>query len=542
MNEPAGISALETRSDAELVAACVGGDRNAFGPIVERYQRLLCSLAYSATGNLGASEDVAQEAFIEAWKQLRSLREPEKLRPWLCGILRHKIGRLRRSDGREPSHEAAPIKEAQDMNSSEEPAAQLVMRKEEQALLWSELERVPALYREPLVLYYREHGSVEHVAAALDLSEDVVKQRLARGRKILQERVLAFVETALARSSPAKVFTAGVLSVLPALLPAPAKAATAGAVAAHGGTMATTTGLAALLSSATGLAGVVLSLRNNLDQSRTPRERRAVACGILLSFGGSLAFLGLLYALRSAAFHWWEMRTYFAVACFATLVGFAIWFSVYVVAMQRNFSRIRAQERRLHPECFRAVRDQVGASAGEYRSRATFFDVPLLHARFCLPEEGSAPVFGWIALGDRAYGLLFAWGGVAIAPISAGLVTGGLFSVGVVSAGLIALGTLGIGSIAVGATSIGVHASAWLAALGWETAQSCGFASALTAARAPVAFAEQANTPLAQAFFANPHAELHRVLFFSAIALLTLLPMVFYTRAIRRRLGGGTRA
>jgi RNA polymerase sigma factor (sigma-70 family) len=67
--------------------------------IVERYQRLLCSLAYSGTGNLAESEDLAQEAFVEAWRQLHKLREPQKLRPWLCGILRHRIGRLRRSDG-----------------------------------------------------------------------------------------------------------------------------------------------------------------------------------------------------------------------------------------------------------------------------------------------------------------------------------------------------------------------------------------------------------------------------------------------------------
>src|SRR5690349_23139089 len=56
-------------------------------------------------------------------------------------------------------------------------------------------------------LYYREHRSVEHVAAALDLTEDTVKQRLARGRKILQERVLSFVEGALSRSTRSEEHT-----------------------------------------------------------------------------------------------------------------------------------------------------------------------------------------------------------------------------------------------------------------------------------------------------------------------------------------------
>src|SRR5256885_11119521 len=44
--------------------------------------------AYSAIGRLGQSEDVAQETFITAWKHLRHLREPAKLRSWLCGIAR----------------------------------------------------------------------------------------------------------------------------------------------------------------------------------------------------------------------------------------------------------------------------------------------------------------------------------------------------------------------------------------------------------------------------------------------------------------------
>ncbi|HKI72343.1 MAG TPA: sigma factor [Verrucomicrobiae bacterium] len=69
-------------NDADLVAATLTGDREAFGQIVARYQSLICSLAYSATGSLGQSEDLAQEIFITAWKHLRVLREPDKLRAW----------------------------------------------------------------------------------------------------------------------------------------------------------------------------------------------------------------------------------------------------------------------------------------------------------------------------------------------------------------------------------------------------------------------------------------------------------------------------
>jgi len=67
-------------TDADLVTQSLVGDRDAFGKIVSRHQSLLCSLAYSATGSLSQSEDLAQETFVVAWKQLPGLREPEKLR------------------------------------------------------------------------------------------------------------------------------------------------------------------------------------------------------------------------------------------------------------------------------------------------------------------------------------------------------------------------------------------------------------------------------------------------------------------------------
>ena len=55
------------------------GNREAFGQIVTRYQTLICSLAYSATGSFSQSQDLAQETFVTAWKKLSELREPGKI-------------------------------------------------------------------------------------------------------------------------------------------------------------------------------------------------------------------------------------------------------------------------------------------------------------------------------------------------------------------------------------------------------------------------------------------------------------------------------
>ena len=62
-------------------------------------------------------------------------------------------------------------------------------RAEQNELLWNSLNQIPLEYREPLVLFYREDLSVAAVAQQLELSSDVVKQRLSRGRKMLKQEI-----------------------------------------------------------------------------------------------------------------------------------------------------------------------------------------------------------------------------------------------------------------------------------------------------------------------------------------------------------------
>src|SRR5579872_3884878 len=120
-------------ADAELVARTRRGDGDAFGRIVARYQSLVCALAYNATGNLAQSEDLAQEAFVVAWKQLPGLREPEKLRSWLCGIVRNLGRRARRGEKFEPVQRAEPLEIAAPSLAALEPGPleQAISREEE---------------------------------------------------------------------------------------------------------------------------------------------------------------------------------------------------------------------------------------------------------------------------------------------------------------------------------------------------------------------------------------------------------------------------
>ena len=298
-------------NDEQLVEWSLTGDRDAFARIVERYQSLVCSITYGATGSLGLSEDLAQETFVTAWKQLPELREPSKLRAWLCGITRFLVGKELRRQGREPVHAADPLDAIRETLAPEpSPAAQAISH-EEEAILWRALERIPETYREPLILFYREHQSVERVAAGLELSEDAVKQRLSRGRAMLAEQVTAFVEGALRQTAPGQEFLGGVLAALPL---AAGSAATVGAGLGAKSTMAAKSGalLAFLAPFASIFAGVAthwLIVRHATD----PRERRHQLLGLVVFWSFVIGWaVGAQMAMKSLSQRLaWSDQTFF---------------------------------------------------------------------------------------------------------------------------------------------------------------------------------------------------------------------------------------
>ncbi len=330
-------------SDAELVSRTLAGDRDAFNRIVSRYQILICSLAYSRIGRLGQSEDVAQETFITAWKNLRFLREPDKLRAWLCGIVRNRIHKSLEREAREPAHDAAPLEAIHDSPAREALPSEQAISREEEAILWRSLEKIPELYREPFILFYRQHQSIESVAAELELSEDAVKQRLSRGRKLLQEEVQAFVETALRRTAPGEAFSGAVLAALPA-----GPAAAVGAGMAGKGTAAAKSGFLAAwlmpLAPFIGIAGGIMANWLIVRAAPTARERRVKTIAFISCWVFVLAWcLPGKFAMRALAGRFqWSDPTFFAVMAGLWWFYAAI-FATFFILMGRQLLAIRRQ-------------------------------------------------------------------------------------------------------------------------------------------------------------------------------------------------------
>jgi RNA polymerase sigma factor (sigma-70 family) len=488
-------------NDADLVNATLSGNRDAFTQIVSRYQRLICSLTYSATGNLGQSEDLAQETFITAWKNLALLRDRDKLRQWLCGIARNRVNNFLRREGSEPVRQAVSLEDASESHSPEPLPADQTISREEQAILWRSLERIPEIYREPLVLFYRENQSIAAVAEQLELTEENVKQRLSRGRKLLQEQVVAFVEGALERTNPGKVFTAAVIAALPSMAVS-SKAAVLGAVGVKGAAAAKSAGMLGLLGAIFGPVAVIFgnyaSYRISMDTTDSDEER-----GYIKRTFQRTLFITLALTLLLAAPLYWACRgaddiyVFWAllfcsciVIYFLTLLSFAIG----TIPPRRRYLSVLLQEK---------FAGRFPEAPVEYRSRLSLFGLPLVHVR--LGDKFDVlrgPVKAWIAIGGtHAIGVIFAYGTLAVAPISFGAIAIGVLPFGAVALGAIPLGALSLGIWAYGGLAFGWQAYGGCA-IAWNAATGA-VAFARDFAVAGVAHAAQVNTEIAKQFFAD---------------------------------------
>ena len=130
----ANLQTARPLTDEQLWRLACEGDREAFTGIVRRYQCLICSITYSGCGALGIAEDMAQETFITAWNELKDLREPNRLRQWLCGIARNIAVNAVRPDLRRGG-ETEVLDEGQPSDESG-PAEHTITLEEETLLLW----------------------------------------------------------------------------------------------------------------------------------------------------------------------------------------------------------------------------------------------------------------------------------------------------------------------------------------------------------------------------------------------------------------------
>ena len=176
-------SASDDQTDVERVLA---GNVSAFEGIVRRWQTPLVNLAYRFCHDRGRSEDMAQEAFLRAYRGLAQWRKDAVFSTWLFALATNLYrSELRRIPARTVSLEdIAEPPDARPADRGQEDTAydrDLAVRRAVFAL--------PAKYREALTLFYFHDMDVATASRSLGLPEGTVKARLFRGREILRSKL-----------------------------------------------------------------------------------------------------------------------------------------------------------------------------------------------------------------------------------------------------------------------------------------------------------------------------------------------------------------
>lgn len=174
--DPSSSPSIGTHETAELVVAARAGDRASFGLLYERYARLVHGVLL-ASAQRDDVEDLVQDVFFRALRQLHTLREPAAFGSWIATLARNAARMHHRSARRSEElsdQYAAPVSTPAPLGTAD------VLRA---------LRALPERYREPLTLRLVEEMSGEEIAQQTGLTHGTVRVYLHHGIRLLREQL-----------------------------------------------------------------------------------------------------------------------------------------------------------------------------------------------------------------------------------------------------------------------------------------------------------------------------------------------------------------
>ncbi len=178
---------------AELVVRAQGGDRDAFGALVEQFQRTVYAICLNRLGHPSEAAELTQEVFLHVLRRIGQLREPERFAGWLRQVaVRMAINRATRRVP--PASVEDEVLEGAGARR-DEPLDELIAR-ERATRLWEGLGRLKPMDRETLVAFYIHGQSLVEMAEAQEAPVGTIKRRLHTARKRLKAELEASVADA----------------------------------------------------------------------------------------------------------------------------------------------------------------------------------------------------------------------------------------------------------------------------------------------------------------------------------------------------------
>lgn len=183
--------------ERDLIEKARGGNLFAFEEIVRRHERRVYAVAFRILRRHDAADDVAQEAFVRAWRNLKGFDLERPFSPWICRIAANlAVNEVRSPRARE---EGLPEGHGESQASSESPL-EGVLDAEARRVLDAAVNELPREQRAVFTLRVYEEQSYKEIALGLGISPGTVMSRLARAREKLRVALLPYLGPAAARA------------------------------------------------------------------------------------------------------------------------------------------------------------------------------------------------------------------------------------------------------------------------------------------------------------------------------------------------------
>lgn len=184
-------------SDEDLILRVIRGDDEAFALLVRRYQGMVFNVAYRLTGNRGDAEDLAQEAFVRAYRAMTTFDPSRPLAPWLKRITTNACLNWLEMQKTRPQTTASDLAGADEDEDALDrfadpggtPEQQLTGVEQTQQIRLA-LAQLPARYRVMIELRHYQDLSYDEIALALNVPVSTVKSDLFRARKKLEMELI----------------------------------------------------------------------------------------------------------------------------------------------------------------------------------------------------------------------------------------------------------------------------------------------------------------------------------------------------------------
>jgi len=187
--------------EQDLIRRVQNGEQDKFYELIKPYARRVYTAAYAILRNPADAEEVAQEAILKAFANLRQFRAEARFSTWLIQIAVNEARMRRRKDHPEIMQQIGEYEDEEGLYTPREFAdwrevpSEALERSEVRKMLLEALASLGAKYREVFVLRDIQHMSIEEVADALGISRASVKTRLLRARLMLRDLLAPRIAT-----------------------------------------------------------------------------------------------------------------------------------------------------------------------------------------------------------------------------------------------------------------------------------------------------------------------------------------------------------